>query len=944
MKKLTSTAILLLCCYVTAIAQSFTVKGSVVDTLNSANLPYASVVFMRASDSVIQTFARTRQDGSFSAKLPATGKYIMRITFPSFADYIDNVTVKGGETDLGKLPMVSKEHLLKEAVITQQIAAIKIKGDTTEYMADSFKVKPNATVEDLLKRLPGIQVDKNGQITAQGETVQKILVDGEEFFSDDPKVVTQGLQANAVQKVQVYNKKSDQAEFTGIDDGQKTKTINLELKEDKKKGYFGKLDLGGGTDGYYQDQGMINDFKGKMQLSAFGIMSNTDKIGLGWQDKDKYSSGNGTTEITDDGGIMTTWSGGDQDFGGWDGRYNGQGLPQTWTGGVHFADKWDEDKDHVTANYRYADQNVDISSDNITQYMRNGDTSTVNNTVGRQSSRGDRHAADAMYEWKVDSNTTIKLSADGGMKHTQAYSNYNTSSLLQMGDAIDTLYNNNRTIVSDTWSDYIKADLLVRKKFAKVGRTLSLDVKENYKTSSSDGTLLSSILPSGGIPLPAIDSSALFTHQKKADSTHTLAFSAKATYTEPLSKKVFLQLDYGITVNNSRSINNSYDSSRSEGRFDSLDQTYSSNYKYNIFSNIGGASLKFVYKKVNFSFGGDISNATFHQYNVYDPTQSKDYAYLNFFPNASFKYKISNQSSLNLNYNGSTQDPSITQIQPLKQNTDPTNITIGNPALKQEFIHTISATYNDYKVLTNRYIWLNGTMRFMNNGFSTSQHIFANLDTTQTINSNGDYTGWLYGGYGFKLSKIDMNIGIHASSQISHTNNIFNYQTNVSDNNSYSLGLYINKYKKDKFEFSFDPNITYNDNKATISTFTTSYWSSSNDVSGSYQLPHKFEIGTDVDVMIRQKTVIFTSNNNVVKWNAYIAKKFLKNDQLELRASVFDILNQNIGYSRNASGITITQSDYNTIRRYGMLNLVWNFTHTPAGAAPTQGNAIIIKQ
>src|SRR5206468_11006586 len=138
-------------------------------------------------------------------------------------------------TDLGTLPMVSKTHLLQEFVLHQQVAAIKIKGDTTEYMADSFKVKENATVEDLLKKLPGIQVDKNGQITAQGETVQKILVDGEEFFSDDPKVVTQGLQANAVEKVQVFDKKSDQAAFTGIDDGDKIKTINLSLKEDKKK-------------------------------------------------------------------------------------------------------------------------------------------------------------------------------------------------------------------------------------------------------------------------------------------------------------------------------------------------------------------------------------------------------------------------------------------------------------------------------------------------------------------------------------------------------------------------------------------------------------------------------------------------------------------------------------------------------------------------------------
>ena len=225
--------------------QPYTIKGSVEDTLNLAKLPQACVTLIRASDSMLQTFARTNDSGYFELKADSAGKYIMMITYPSFADYVDVIKLKDKNMDLGIIPMISRSHLMKEFVLTQQVAAIKIKGDTTEYVADSFKVKDNATVEDLLKKLPGIQVDKNGKVVAQGETVQKILVDGEEFFSDDPAVVTKGLQANAVDKVQVFDKKSEQAQFTGIDDGEKIKTINLELKENKKKGYFGKIDAGG---------------------------------------------------------------------------------------------------------------------------------------------------------------------------------------------------------------------------------------------------------------------------------------------------------------------------------------------------------------------------------------------------------------------------------------------------------------------------------------------------------------------------------------------------------------------------------------------------------------------------------------------------------------------------------------------------------------------------
>ncbi|NDC43069.1 MAG: TonB-dependent receptor, partial [Chitinophagia bacterium] len=296
--------------------------------------------------------------------------------------------------------------------INQQIAAIKIKGDTTEYVADSFATKQNATVEDLLKKLPGIQVDKNGKITAQGSEVKKILVDGEEFFSDDPKVVTKGLQANAVDKVQLFDKKSDQAEFTGIDDGEKTKTINLELKEDRKKGYFGKVDAGGGTGGYYQSQGMINKFRGKRQISAFGIMSNTDKAGLGWSDMDKFSGGNNYI-YSDDGDMMYTIGSGDQDFAGWNGKYEGEGLPKTWTGGMHYADKWQKDKFHLSANYRYARQNVEIAGTSTTQYVLPDNKGFVQQADKNQFSSNDRNGFDVLFECKTDSLSSIKISADG---------------------------------------------------------------------------------------------------------------------------------------------------------------------------------------------------------------------------------------------------------------------------------------------------------------------------------------------------------------------------------------------------------------------------------------------------------------------------------------------------------------------------------------------------
>jgi hypothetical protein len=906
-------------------AQPYVVKGTVADTLNIAPLSYSSVVLIRAKDSVISTFGRAKPDGSFELHVTEQGKYVLQVSFPGFADFVDDVTIKNSITDMGIIPMISKEHLLHEFVLTQQIAAIKIKGDTTEYMADSFKTKDNANVESLLKKLPGIQIDKNGQITAQGETVQKILVDGEEFFSDDPKVVTQGLQANAVNKVQVYDKKSDQAMFTGIDDGQKTKTINLELKESKKKGYFGKADVGGGTDGYFQDQGMLNSFKGKRQLSVFGIMSNTDKVGLGWADNDKFGGGMGETEITDDG----SWNivgGSYDDFGGWSGNYSGQGLPKVWTGGIHYADKWNEDKDHASANYRYAMQNVEVTGDNITQYALNGDTSKVNTEHKNQFSKTERHSLDVTLEWKIDSSTSIRLITNAGLKDQQLSSVYHTETWYMMpDDGPKTI--NDRTLGGNTNSQFINSDLLLRKKFRKTGRTLSVDVKENYKDAKTDGHL-NSIISTGGIDSGTVD-------QKKTNNTNTLSFFSKATYTEPLSKTAFLEIDYGTTVNNSTSLDYSYNKAPGSSDYNVLNDTFSSNYKYNILTNQGGVNFKFVYKKLNFNFGSDVSNTGYVQADLLHGDTSHTYSYVNLFPKAHLTYKIAKQTSLNFNYQGSTKQPTISQIQPLNQNTDPLNIKIGNPVLKQQFTNDVSLRFNDYRVLSHRYIYARVSFTSVTDAISTSQITDGPVSSVKYVNVNGNYTTNGYINYGFKLKKPDLNIGLSLSANTAHINNYINNAKNTSNNNSYTFGPDFRYEKEDKYEFSWNPSATYNDNTSTINTLPVNYWVFNNEIRGDVQLTKKWEINSSVDIMLRQQTVVFTTNNQVIKWNAWVSRKFLKKNALEVRASIFDILNQNIGFTRTAQGSTISQENYNTIRRYGMLSVIWNFTHMPGTAATT---------
>jgi len=911
-------------------AQQFVLKGAVSDTLNANRLQYASVTLIRAADSILETFTRSKADGSFELHTSREGKFTLLITFPGFADYVDVVTTRKEQSvvDLGIIPMVSKSHLLSEFVLKQQVGAIKIKGDTTEYVADSFAVREGATVEELLKKLPGLQVNRNGEVTAQGEKVQKILVDGEEFFTDDPAVVTRSLQAKAVDKVQVFDKKSDQAQFTGIDDGTREKTINLQLKDNMKKGYFGRINAGGGTDGYFENQAMINAFKGKRKLSAFGIAANTGKVGLGWEDKDKFGSGNDMQMNEDGFSVFTTGNNDDENsFESWNGKFTGQGLPSAWTGGLHYSNKWMEDKQHLSGNYRYAKQNIETVGSTLSETIL-ADARLYRDEHRNSYNFGERHRGDMLYEWKIDSTSQLKLTANGGYSEMKSGSTEDKTTFITN----DTLNDNQVKTTNDVSTKTMNATLLYQKKFAKKGRSMVFTADENYRAQDGQGYLLSNTHFYHPDSTQTID-------QLKTINTSSFQLSGKLSYTEPLSKVLFLEVNYKAAVSNNTSARLSYDKNTTEGAYNLLNDSTSTNYDYNYFTNTGGTNLRFVFRKINFSVGGAISHTEFSQSD--NLTLKKNYSftrsYNNFFPQASFSFRPpGKQMSFRLNYSGYTRQPTIDQIQPYVQNSDPTRLTVGNENLRQEFTHNINFSYNDYKILTGTYSYLGGGMYFTNDAITRTQTISPNGQIIYRYdNVNGNYNGWVYAGYGKDIKKLNLRAGFGINANLGQTNTFLNGLKNKLNNNSFTLSLNIDYDKEKVCNISYRPSATYSQNTSNLNTSNTSYWTYENRLEGDVMLPFKLEIGTDVRWNIRQKVTAFDNNNNVLLWNAYISRKFLKNNQLELRASVNDILNQNIGFQRFASANTITEQNYNTIRRYGMFSLIWNFTKAPAGAPNT---------
>lgn len=901
--------------------QSATIKGRLADS-SSTEIPVNAVIaVLRQKDSTLVKFSRSDKNGNFKVDQLDSGKYVVLISYPKYGDFVDHLDLKFGENhDLRTIYLTQKSKLLQEIVIKQ--AAMRLKGDTTEYNADSYEVKPNATVEDLLKQLPGIQVDKDGKITAQGQQVQKVLVDGDEFFSDDPTIATRNLRADAVSKVQVFDKKSDQSEFTGIDDGNTTKTLNLKLKDNAKHGYFGKLSAGG-LDKYYNVQGLINAFKNKRKLAAFLIASSTSNTGLDWQESQNYGFQN-NIQVMEGGGIMITSNSSD-DLG--TRNYYGNGLPQSVKGGIHFSNKWDNDKYNIGGDYLYNKLAVRSSGNTYTQNILADSVYYDRQSADSYSDRL-RHSVSAVSEIQIDSSSSVKINLNGYTGTSYSSNNFQSEALSEENKLVNS---SSRKTFGDGDNSALNASALWRKKFKKKGRTLSVNFEERYNRTNSNGILknLSDFYSQDG-SIIRTDS----TDQNKVNGNNSNVAGIRGTYTEPLSKKSFLEFNYSYYNNSSTQKRSSFNKDLN-GKYSDLVDTLSNDFRYIYNTQSGGINYSFNDKKFNFSFGGNISNTTFQQSDLVKDT-TRNYNYYNLSPRANFTYKFSSYSGVRFNYNGNTQQPTIDQLQPLTNNEDPLNIVIGNPSLKQKFQNRLNLSYNNYKVLSERSIYLGTYFTFTNNDISSTYTIDQfGKRTTQYINVNGNFSGGLYGGYNIKIPKTKLRVYLRPNANISHNNNFVNGLQNLTKSFSISSALGMRYFKEEKYSFdaSFTP--VYSTSNSSISSVAgTDYWTYDYSFNGSIYPVKKLEVGSDIDFNFRQKLNQFDKNNDVIVWNAFIEKKFLKKDALTVRASVNDILNQNKGYDRNIQPNAIVERHYLTFQRYGLIAITWNFNNKGGSGAP----------
>ncbi|SEN39874.1 Outer membrane receptor proteins, mostly Fe transport [bacterium A37T11] len=894
------------------------ILGTVADTAANVKLIHTTVILLHTKDSTLYQYTRANEQGHFSLEQVDTGSYILLLTYPEYADYVEEIHIDSttGDKNLGNFNLLLKSQLLQEVVVHGS-KAITLKGDTTEFDAGHYVIQKNDRVEDLLKQLPGIQVDKDGKITAQGQSVKKVLVDGEEFFGDDPTLVTKNLRADMVDKIQLFDKKSEQAEFTGVDDGQRNKTINVKLKEDKKNGLFGKVSAGGSSD-YYEGQAMINRFKAKQKFAGYGILGNTNKASLNWQEQDQYG-GSQNIQVMDGGGIMIDY--GDDDIGGYDGRYDGHGKPKLYNSGLHYDTKWGEDQKKFNVNFKAAGIDVNGSSNTINQNNLPGQIQLANSDQ-QFKNRLNRQKLDFIYEDKLSETSSIRISADGSLNDTRSLDQYSGDTRTENGALLN---QTSRSVSGDSKKSNLNAFAAWNKKFKKIGRTFSLSVKDSYRDQNGSGFLRSQndfFRPQDNI----LDSSQKVDQYKVSDGSGN-TFTANATYTEPLSKTLSLQVNYAYNAQVDNSRRDAYNQA-APGQYTRLDSIYSNHFKLNQYSQAGGLFLNYKTEKTSLRAGSMASSVDFNQRDQYSG-RKYDRHFYNFNPSVSLSKTLSSNQQLRLDYVGNQTQPSADQVQPIRENTDPLNIRIGNPDLKPSFQHNFFGNYNIYKVSTGQGIYAYGSLDLTSHAITqnvTTDSVGKSTYQYHNLNNqlNSNYNMDVGGNTKLKLWDLRLSAGINLNG--SHQASYINNKLNQNSSNRYGIRMSVNKSVAKKFDLDVMINPGYQQTSASLqSAYDNNGLVFNSRGNLRLFLPAKFEVVTDITYDYTQSTQAFANNFNRTLWNASLSRKFLKSEDLMLQLSANDLLNQNIGFSRSANNNSISQNSYNTIRRFFLLSVIWDF-------------------
>lgn len=898
-----------------AAAQTSTIKGTVFDTTSKKGLAYATISLVKAKDSTLVSFSKADSSGNFTLRSVSYGDYLVSTSYVGFVPVRKPVSVKSATTDLGNIEMTDVKFA-DEVVVRSKRPPVTINGDTLEFNTENFKTQPNAVVEDMLKKMPGITIDNDGTVRINGQRVNRVLVNGKEFFTGDPKLATKNLSADAIDKVQVFDKKSDQAEFTGVDDGNSQKAINLKLKKDRSNALFGRVTAGAGENGRFDAQANINRFKGEQQSSFLGMGNNTNRQGFNMSDIMNFTGemargmrGGGGISIRintpgEDNGLPVTGMG-----------QNQQGIAQTFAGGLNFNDTWNNKNTSVNASVIASDIDLNTVRNINRQYLFPG-----NNYNYTQQSTSDRivqqQRVNMAVDHKFDSLTSLKITPQLSFQKNK---NHSTSNYAAETLAKAQMNNGSSESLSVADGMNFSTNMLLRKKFAKKGRTLSVNMDVQYNKSESKGTQYSQFATynSSGIA----DDSIL--NQRNSIDAISRMYSANITYTEPVSKRSLLEVMAYGNRSIGESERNIFDYDAFSGKHDDLNNTLSNSFRSNYVYKGGGVHYRANYTKYNFTIGTSIQSANLKGINKSTGT-AVEQEFTDILPDASFQWKLRQYSNVNLSYSSSTQQPSVRQLQPVADVSDPLNITLGNPGLRRSYNHAINLTFFSADPLRGKNLFAFAALSMTDDAIVYADEIKpGGIRTSKPMNVNGVMNAFASINKGFQVKKLKSRFQLSLG---------FSYFENIS---------FINTQKNEIQNRSISPSVSWNfgiDNTIDLMAsarlnISRAEYSLQPVLNNNYlQQVYNFEMTNYLPWgFLLNNTLNYTKNTGradgfnigVPFWNASIAKSFLKNKRAEAKLSVNDILNKSLGITRNANQNYIEDLQYNVLRRYSLLSFTY---------------------
>lgn len=905
----------ILCIGLSAQNQSnITITGQVFDQGSNQVIESAGVRVLNARDSSYVNGTAADSEGKFKITLKQA-PYIVQVSFMGMKTEHFNVS-SSKNAQLGNIFLKDDGILLQEAVVTAKAIEIQVKGDTVEYNADSYKVQESSVLEDLIKKIPGAEIDANGKITVNGKDISKILVDGKEFFSDDPKVASKNLPAKMVDKLQVFDKKSDMAQLTGFDDGNEETVINLSFKPGMKEGLFGQFQGGYGTKDRYEGNGMINYMRNNTQISVLGGLNNTNNAGF-----TDFASSMGGGRGGGPRGIS---------FG------SKNGVATTNNLGINIASELSKTlKMNGSVNFGSTDNDVTNETERIYDSSQRLSRKT-NLSVGNNKSQN--VGANFRMEWEPDSLTKIIFRPNIRYNKNESYERAGGESYYSEGFSDIDFSTDTSFYSSNSHGLSLDGSLIASRKLSSKGRSITLSVSGGLSNSDADGNDFSSSLFNFRALSAKPDSMGIVTNQYNKQKDKSYNWKTTVSYVEPLGRNNFLELEYSIRKSNSRTDKDvfAYDE-QSESYLLPVDSV--TRYVTNDFLT-QNATLSFqsIRSKFNYTIGLGVEPAS-STTDIFVPNEpKKDMPKLdvvNIVPKFRFNYRWSKNQTLRIDYRGSTNQPTTRQLFDGDYSNTATAIERGNPNLDPSFTNNVSVRYQSFNPEQASMFMIFG--RFQNTlddiaristwegsrDLTTYKNVNGNMNANIRMmfnrplrNRNFSLNGMTYGGYtrtnSFISQREDMTLAKNTANLIT-----------VHEN----LGL---RFTSDMFDFTLRGNMKFERLINSISDNNRSVFDYGGYADFALHLPYDFHIESDLNYSANSGYEGGYEKNEWL-WNASVSKDFLKGKNATIRIKAYDLLKErsNVSWSSNSNYTQYSRT--NTINSYVMFSFVYRFQSFKGG-------------